>query len=148
MRKAARAIILKDDQLLLMHRNKFGQEYDILIGGALDIGETPLQAVLREIREEAGVEVSQPKFVFVEQAPEPYGIQYIFLCHYISGDANLDPQSTETKIESMGKNFYQPVWRTYNEFINLPFRSESLKKAVINGIEHGFPDQPIDITGI
>lgn len=146
MRRAARAIILKDDQLLVMHRNKFGQEYDILIGGAVEIGETPTQAVLREIQEEAGIEVSQPRLVFVEQAPEPYGVQYIFLCHYISGEAKLHPDSTETKIDSMGQNRYQPVWRKYGEFLELPFRSESLKRAISNGIEHGFPEQAIDIT--
>ncbi len=146
MRRAARAIILKDDQLLVMHRNKFGQEYDILIGGAVEMGETPLQAVLREIQEEAGVEVSQPKLVFVEQAPDPYGVQYIFLCHYISGEAKLDDNSTELKIDNMGKNRYLPVWRQYSEFRELPMRSDSLKRAIIDGIEHGFPQQPIDIT--
>jgi 8-oxo-dGTP diphosphatase len=147
MRQAARAIIVKDkDQLLLIHRNKFGQEYDILVGGGVDMGETPLQAVLREIQEETGVAVSQPRLVFIEQAGEPYGTQYIFLCQYLSGDPKLSPESTELKIEKMGMNHYQPVWRTLEELKQLPVRSESLKKAIINGLENGFPDQPIDIT--
>ena len=146
MRKAARAIIIKNDELLLMHRNKFGHEYDVLIGGGISMGESPIQALLREIKEEAGIEVSQPRLVFIEQAPEPYGVQYIFLCNYISGDARLDPEATETKINQLGQNLYQPIWRKYSDFINLPLRSESLKRAIISGIEQGFPEQPIDIT--
>ena len=139
MRKAARAIIIKNDELLLMHRNKFGHEYDILIGGGIELAESPDQAILREIKEETGVEVSQPRLVFIEKAPEPYGMQYVFLCNYISGEVRLDPEATEAKINQLGKNLYQPVWRKYSEFISLPFRSESLKRAIITGIKQGFP---------
>ena len=126
MRKAARAIIINDDRLLVMHRNKFGQEYDILIGVGIEIGETPNEALLREIFEESGVEVSEPRLVFVERANEPYGIQYIYVCDYNSGEPKLDPESIEAKINNMGKNLYQPVWRSIEEFSQLEFRSKPL----------------------
>lgn len=45
MRRAVRAIIIKDKQLLVMHRNKFGTEYETLPGGNIEVGETPEQAV-------------------------------------------------------------------------------------------------------
>lgn len=146
MRKAARAIILNGDQILVMHRNKFGFEYDILVGGGVEIGESPDQALLREIQEETGVVVSKPQLVFVEQAAEPYGVQYIYLCNYVSGDPALDPNSTESKIDAMGVNRYQPLWRKLTEMETLPFRSSALKQAIIDGINNGFPSQPIDIT--
>ena len=146
MRKAARAIIIKDDQILVMHRNKFGQEYDILIGGGIDMTETPEQAVLREIKEETGVIVSQPILVFIEQVPPPYGIQYIYVCNYVSGEVKLDETTTEYKIDAMGLNKYQPTWRSINELEELPFRSATLKKAILTGLKTGFPSQPIDIT--
>ena len=148
MRRAARAIIIKDDSLLLMHRNKFGQEYDILIGGGIEIGEEPAQAVLREIAEEAGVRVSTPRLVFIEQAPEPYGVQYIFVCEYLDGDPRLASDSVETKINELGKNLYTPVWRKISELQSLEFRSPQLKKAMLNALSSGFPAQPIDITNI
>jgi len=146
MKKAARAIIINQDKLLLMNRIKGSEDYDILIGGGVELGENPLQAVLRKIKEEAGVQVTNPELVFVECAPEPYGIQYVFLCHYVSGVVQLDNQSTETKINQMGMTKYIPLWRTFDEFSKVKFRSASLQKAILDGIKNGFPDKVIDIT--
>jgi ADP-ribose pyrophosphatase YjhB (NUDIX family) len=146
MRKAARAIILKDDHILVMHRNKFGQEYDVLVGGGVDIGESTEEALLREIQEETGVAVSRPKLVFVENAGEPYGVQYIYLCNYVSGELVLDPNSIEAKIDAMGINRYVPMWRKLEDLNDLPFKSEALKQAILEGVKNGFSDQPIDIT--
>ncbi len=148
MRSAARAIIIKEDSMLVMHRNKFGHEYDILIGGGVELGEEPIQTVLREIKEEAGINVGQPKLVFIEHAPEPYGVQYVFVCQYKSGEVNLDANSTEAKINKLGSNLYQPLWRKLSELEHLELRSPQLKKALITALSNGFPDEPIDITDI
>lgn len=146
MRRAVRAIILKDDSLLLMHRNKFGESYDILVGGGVELGEEPEQALLREIAEETGVKVSQPKLVFIQHAPQPYGTQYIYLCRYLEGEAQLDPNAVETKINQLGKNLYQPVWRKLSELKDLELRSAQVKQALIDALANEFPIEPIDIT--
>jgi len=146
MRRAARSIICKDDLILVMHRSKFGQEYDILIGGGVEMGEDPAQAALREIAEETAVAVGPLKLVFIERAPEPYGTQYIFICDYISGDPKIDPTTPEAKINLMGHNLYQPVWRKISELKNVELHSPQLKEAMIEGFQKGFPDQPVDIT--
>jgi ADP-ribose pyrophosphatase YjhB (NUDIX family) len=146
MRSAARAIIIKDDALLVTHRNKFGMEYDILIGGGVDMGETLEQALYRELREESGVIVENPRLVFIEEAGDPYGTQYIYLCDYVSGEPALSPDSDEYAITAMGQNLYQPLWRPLADLPNTPFRSEHLKTAILNGVKNGFPEQPLDIT--
>lgn len=146
MRSAARAIIVKDDALLVTHRNKFGMEYDILIGGGVDFGETLEQALLRELREESGVLIANPRLVLIEQAGEPYGTQYIFLCDYVSGEPALAEDSMEHAINAMGKNLYQPMWRPLKDLPDVEFRSERLKQAILKGLESGFPDKPLDIT--
>jgi ADP-ribose pyrophosphatase YjhB (NUDIX family) len=146
MRRAVRAIICRGDQLLLMHRDKFGNEYDILVGGGVELGEEPAAALLRKINEETGIKVSQPKLVYIEEAAEPYGTQYIYLCDYVSGEAKVDPNSTEAKINKLGKNLYQPVWRKLSEFKDVEFRTPELKRAILDGFTNGFPNQPIDIT--
>jgi 8-oxo-dGTP pyrophosphatase MutT (NUDIX family) len=49
------AYIIRDDQVLLVDHRKLGMW--IGLGGHVDPGEDPVQALLREIREEAGLEV-------------------------------------------------------------------------------------------
>ena len=110
------------------------------------MGEEPAQAIVREITEEAGIKVGQPQLVFIENAPEPYGTQYIYLCPYVEGELKLDPTSVEAKINELGDNLYQPVWRKLSELSSLELRSPRLKQALLAGLAHGFPAEPIDIT--
>ena len=79
MRYASRAVVIKDNQLLLMHRNKFGMEYYALVGGGVDPGETPEQALYREVTEEASITIANERLVILEDAGKMYGIQYIYL---------------------------------------------------------------------
>jgi len=147
MRKAARAIVVKDNKLLVTKRNKFGSVYYILIGGGVNIGETPEQVLIRELREESGMQVSDPRLVFVEDAGMPYGVQYIYLCQHQSGDKPvLSPDSDEAKITALGLNLYEPMWLPLDQLHTVPFKSEHLRQAILDGLEHGFPEKPVDIT--
>ncbi len=145
MRRAVRAIIIKDKQLLVMHRNKFGQEYDTLPGGAIEIGEEPLQALAREFREETGVTFTDPKLVVVEHAGDPFGDQMIYLCTYQAGEPKLSPDSEEHSINGMGKNLYQSMWLPLDVLATKPFKSEKLKQTLLSRIDGNWPDQPIEI---
>lgn len=147
MRKAARAIIIKDGSIVVTHRNKFGLEYYVLPGGGVDLGETLEQALYRELSEEACVQVTNPRLVFVEEAGEPYGTQYIYLCEYVGGEPALHPDSQEAKIHAMGQNLYEPQWLKLDKFATIKLRSESLKQAILEGVKNGWPNEPIDITG-
>ena len=142
MRRAVRAIVVKDGKLLVMHRNKFGQEYYTLIGGGIDPGETPEQALVREVQEESGITLTQPQLVLVEEAGHPFGTQYIYLCQYVSGEPILHAESEEAKINALGKNLYTPMWISLAELHRLPFRSEQLKHELIKGLQHGFTQPP------
>jgi 8-oxo-dGTP pyrophosphatase MutT (NUDIX family) len=147
VRKASRAIIIKDDQILVTKRNKFGSEYYILVGGGWDSGETAEQALHREIREEAGIEIANPRLVYIENAGDMYGVQHVFLCDFVSGEPQLHPESTESIINKMNVgNTFETVWLPLDKFQTVPFRSERLRRAVLAGLAHGFPEQPQDIT--
>lgn len=148
MRRASRAIIIKDGKLLVTKRNKFGNEYYILIGGGVDVGETLEQALYRELAEESGVKVTNPRPVFTENSGFMYGHQHVFLCEYVSGEPVLHPDSVEAKISAMGKNTYEPVWLSLEDLANVPFRSDRLRKAILDGVKHGFPAQAVDITNL
>lgn len=52
VRPSARAIIEKDGRFLVMHSRKY--DYYKFPGGGIEAGETPEQALIREVREESG----------------------------------------------------------------------------------------------
>jgi ADP-ribose pyrophosphatase YjhB (NUDIX family) len=141
-RRAVRAIVLKDNKLLVMHRNKFGHQYYTLIGGGVKAGETAEGALVREVREETSLKATHARLVFVEEAEDPYGTQYIYLCACDDGDIQLSPDADEAHINAMGQNLHTPMWLPLSEVATVPFRSERLKQAVLDGVKNGFPEQP------
>lgn len=62
-RKSARALIIRDGELLTFLRKRYSKktgewiEYYSIPGGGIDNGESPEQAVVRELYEEMGVQI-------------------------------------------------------------------------------------------
>lgn len=145
MRQSVRAIIINGDKMVVMHRNKFGQEYYTLIGGGVDAGESPEQALVREVAEETGLAVANPRLVIYENHDKFYGPQFVYLCEYVSGEPTLAPGSDEASINELGKNTYTPMWLPLASLASVPFVSEQLKNALLKFIPTGFPDQPVEL---
>lgn len=57
IRTSAKAVIIQDGKLLAIKLNDGKEEWYILPGGGQDCEEVIPQAVEREVREEAGIEV-------------------------------------------------------------------------------------------
>jgi len=142
MKQAVRAIVIKDDSLLVMHRNKFGHQYYTLVGGGVDHGEHPEQSLYREIMEETGVQVANHRLVFVEDAGDMYGIQYVFVCDYVSGEPALSPNAEESHINALGQNLYTPGWLPLSQLPQVEFLSHGLRERILNGVQHGWPQAP------
>ncbi|MFA6005310.1 MAG: NUDIX hydrolase [Patescibacteria group bacterium] len=60
---AAKAIIFQGASILIVRQNHNGIVYWDLPGGKIECGETPLEALKREVWEEVGLEVVSSKFV-------------------------------------------------------------------------------------
>jgi 8-oxo-dGTP diphosphatase len=142
MRKAARAIVIHNERLLVIHRNKYGKEYYTLPGGGIDAGETAEQAVLRELAEETGVSVALERLVFIENPGKQYGQQEIFLCTYITGTPALHPDSEEAQANLSGQNTYKPLWLPLSKLPHVAFMSPRLQIALQKGIDDSFPAAP------
>jgi 8-oxo-dGTP diphosphatase len=142
MKTAVRAIVIKDNQLLVMHRNKFGHQYYTLPGGGVRGGEEKGAALSRKLTEETSIQISGPRLVYTEEPGAPYGVQYIYLCDYISGEPSLHHNSEEAKINALGQNIYTPQWLPLSKLSEVPFLSVRLRDAIRQAIKTAFPEQP------
>jgi mutator protein MutT len=96
---AALAIIRRGDELLLVrrhpqHPHAFGGMWD-MPGGRLEAGETPEQALLREIDEETSLQVRVLAPVSTWAIPELQLVGVSFACDYLAGEVRLTAEHTE-----------------------------------------------------
>jgi ADP-ribose pyrophosphatase YjhB (NUDIX family) len=143
MPKAARAIIIENKSLLVMHRDKQGSQYFTLVGGQVRADESIEDALAREVNEETGLVITNAKLVFVEKHPAPYNDQYIFLCE-VSPHKEVEIQSTSEEgfLNRIGLNNHTPAWATFSSFPSISFRTPQLHKAIIRALKSGFPNTP------
>jgi 8-oxo-dGTP diphosphatase len=116
-KQTARAVIFNDNDLILMiERFKPGEHYFVLPGGHLDTCETPEQAVVREVKEETGLDVAVSILLYTS-GDDPYGNeQRFFLCQYKGGEPLLQPNSIEAKLQAGGEpQQWKPGWFTFDQ---------------------------------
>lgn len=143
-RNHVRVIVIKDGNLLSMKRNKFGQKYQVLVGGGVNMGESNEVALHREVAEETGLKITNLRHVFSEDAGKFYGKQQIYLADLdpSGGDQPaLSPDSIEAKISADGKNIYEPEWLPLSQLSKVNFRSRSLERAISECLKTGWPKQ-------
>ncbi len=148
MKQSARAVIVKDGSLLLMKRFKMGEQYYTLPGGGIEEGETAAETAIREVKEESGLVIESPKLVYIEHAGNPFGVQFIYVCQYVSGDPKLPADSEEAFWSTEGKNTYEPMWFPYDQLESIPFVSPLLKELLLRARKDGFPDAPYEFSSV
>ena len=83
MRISSRAIIFKDNKVVLIYRKRDYQEYYVFPGGKVEDDETNEECVIRECKEELGIDIKPIKYIYEVKGPD--FIQHFFLCEWISG---------------------------------------------------------------
>jgi 8-oxo-dGTP diphosphatase len=83
------AVVLDGDRVLLVKRGKEPLRGRWLVpGGMVELGETLTDAVVREVREETGLEVRPREVVFVFDRVEREGAELLY--HYVIVDYACD----------------------------------------------------------
>jgi len=146
MGQAARAIIIENNNLLIMHRNKQGSQYFTLVGGQAKPGEELDQTVRREVKEETGLDVTSARLVYVEKHPAPYNEQYIYLCEVAPhADVKIQEFSEEAMLNRLDVNIHTPGWAHKDSFATLAFRTPQLQEAILKALKKGFPGRPVQL---
>lgn len=86
-------IVNSEGKALLAHNKKFVPDIYSLIAGFTEAGENLETTVVREIREEVGIEVEDVRYVVSQPWPFPFSLMVGFTARYKSGD--VKPDGTE-----------------------------------------------------
>ncbi|MDB5176163.1 MAG: mismatch repair protein MutT [Candidatus Saccharibacteria bacterium] len=143
-RQSVRAIVYKDDALLVMKRNKDGEEFYSLVGGGIDPGENAEQALHREVLEEASIIIASPRLVATDVTDE-FGEQFIYLASYVSGEPTLAPDAIERVLMERGRNFYEPMWLPLQDLPATRLLPERLKVCLLQ-YGSSWPNEPIALN--
>ena len=129
MKNRAVAVIITNNEVLLMRRIKNGEEYFCLPGGTMETGESPEDTVAREIKEELNldIKIEKPLFQIQNQGRE----EFYFLVKEFSGTVELGGEEKERMTEA---NQYYPVWLKLSEMFALPNFYPALAKQKLNEI--------------
>jgi ADP-ribose pyrophosphatase YjhB (NUDIX family) len=99
---AVRGAVLSDDRILLVRKTADEHRWT-LPGGWADVNESPAEAVAREVREEAGLDLRAQKLAAVwDRARHAHGVvqpfhvwRLFFLCEIIASEPQCGPETSE-----------------------------------------------------
>lgn len=118
IRETARGIIIRDNQILLIRRTRQNAQGGIdnwlsIPGGGLGPGETPEQAIVRELSEELGLTVKIDRLLAVQEVefPPDQARHYYFLCTILEGEPRILEESEEfERMQGKTANTYAVEW--------------------------------------
>jgi 8-oxo-dGTP pyrophosphatase MutT (NUDIX family) len=102
---AVSGIVLDDQNRVLLHRSSDDGKW-YTVGGAIEPGEEPAAAVVREVLEETGLHVEPIRIVAVQSSPlltypngdQVYYVGTSFLCRIVGGHLHIaDDESLELR---------------------------------------------------
>lgn len=147
-RPRAAAIVIHDNKLLVMYR-KNDQEYYTFPGGGIESGETNEEAVIREVKEEASLDVEVEKLVY-ELHHDNGDIHYYFLCRYLKGEVAVQPGTNEYEDNVLGNDIHQPQWLPFQDISEAVLYPFEVKNRLIIDRMRGFSNQVVrfDLTAM
>jgi len=110
-------LIYKDDEILLQNRIKPDWSGYTLPGGHVEKDESIVESVIREMREETGLNIYEPKLCGVKQFPIEGGRYIVFLFKTDKFDGQIR-SSAEGKVEWVKRSEISK-YRTVDDFEEL-----------------------------
>lgn len=135
------AILIKDDEVLLIHRMRGGKEFWVLPGGGVEENEGVEVAVAREIREEASIVAKIVKLLYTHNYKDINAKQYFYLCKYISGKPKM---GNFNEVETMKREdqTYKPAWVGVEKLPDMLLYPLEIRDWIIKDFKNGFKDTP------
>ena len=84
-------MITHGDDCLLGAGHNYPEGAVSTLAGFISPGETPEEAVIREVKEEVGIDVGPPTYIFSQPWPYPGQLMMGFSCEAQSREITIDP---------------------------------------------------------
>ncbi|MFZ6015799.1 MAG: NUDIX domain-containing protein [Patescibacteria group bacterium] len=121
-------ILIKDNQILLIHRHKSGKEYFVLPGGGVEEGESPADTAVREAKEETSLDVIlTDKFLDYIDPRDNNPHRYYFVDKF-SGTLQLGGAEA---LENSTQNSYELEWHALADLKTLTFYPAELAGEIM-----------------
>ena len=130
-RESSRAIIIEGNKLLCIFRRKideFGnkQEYYVIPGGGIENGETRRETVVRELKEELGLDIELIGYLGVVEKEKT--IEHYYVAKRISGEPHISGEEYDRMSDA---NYYEPMFIEIENLKNLDFHGIDLVERAI-----------------
>ena len=126
-RESCRAIIITNNKLVTMYREKDNRVYYTFPGGGVNEGEELTACVVREVEEEFGMVVKPIKQVYTYENDKT--IQHFFVCEWISGD--FASGTGEEFQADRNKGVYIPTMLDLSIMANQPLMPPEVKDQLL-----------------
>jgi ADP-ribose pyrophosphatase YjhB (NUDIX family) len=116
--------LIKDEQNRVLLALRTDKDWWNLPGGSLEAGEVPWECVVREVKEETGLQVEVLRLLGVYSKANKNDLVFSFECQVIGGELTLNDEAKDLKyfkVTDLPKNLY----RNHRERIEDYFLNEN-----------------------
>lgn len=134
MNTRVRAVIIKDNKVLLIKRTRDDLTYWVIPGGAVEAGESKNGALVRECQEELGISVRVKELLLKmpSKKPETKGQQeYFYFCEIVSGKLGSG-QGPEYQKNSSYIGRHDIEWKSLSNLSKIDLKPKKLQNLLKN----------------
>ncbi|HEX8974050.1 MAG TPA: NUDIX domain-containing protein [Patescibacteria group bacterium] len=134
MKNRVRAIIVKDDSLLTMKRVKSNETYWVFPGGGIENDEDNVAAMIRECREELGVDVEVLELMFENsffRKEDGEQREYFYKCNIVGGELGTG-DGPEYQENSGYEGTHELEWIKLGELKKFDIRPMEIKNVLLD----------------
>lgn len=145
MKIRAVAVLIENDAVALIERHRAGRHYFTFPGGGVDAGETPEQAVVREVKEEIGMQVTIIKPVAEIWYKGNRQVYYLVRATDGVFGAGKGEEYTDPRPDDPNVGTYHPLWMPVSEILNYPVLPHEMAEIVVAAFRDGWPEHPVEV---
>lgn len=140
MRIRSAAILIQNNSLALLERHRDGLHYFTFPGGGVDAGETPEQAVVREVYEELGIAIR-----VIGLAAEVWfrgNQQFFFLVEQTGGEFGSGTGEEFASDRDPARGSYEPVWMPLEQITVQNVLPKEVAALIVESHPNNWPRMP------